>query len=163
MRLAASRTFCTAGRSSPIRIAMIAITTKISISVNPRRGVVFMSMNMAATCCNGRGAAAGRHLIRLASDSLPLGLYFQFRHVPHLHRLIAASRDQESAVGAERHADDEAGVTAEGADQLSGIAVPDFHRAVLPGGGDPPAIVVGTERQGVDLPAVSLRAVPPEG
>jgi len=34
---AASRTFCTAGRSSPIRMAMIAITTKSSISVKARR------------------------------------------------------------------------------------------------------------------------------
>src|SRR5208337_1218020 len=40
VRLAASRTFCTAGKSSPIRIAMIAMTTSSSISVNAglRRG-----------------------------------------------------------------------------------------------------------------------------
>src|SRR5215213_5975666 len=37
MRLAASRIFWTAGRSRPIRIAMIAITTSSSIRVNPRR------------------------------------------------------------------------------------------------------------------------------
>src|SRR5947208_7346729 len=36
-RAAASRTFCTAGRSRPIRIAMMAITTRSSISVNPGR------------------------------------------------------------------------------------------------------------------------------
>src|SRR5262249_28409702 len=36
-RAAASRTFWTAGRSSPIRIAMIAITTNNSMSVKPRR------------------------------------------------------------------------------------------------------------------------------
>jgi hypothetical protein len=36
MRGAASRTFCTAGGRRPIRIAMIAITTSNSISVNPR-------------------------------------------------------------------------------------------------------------------------------
>src|SRR5436309_551185 len=36
MRPAASRTFCTAGTSSPIKIAMIAMTTKSSISVNAR-------------------------------------------------------------------------------------------------------------------------------
>src|SRR5437763_16515590 len=36
-RAAASRTFWTAGRSSTIRIAMIAITTNNSISVNPAR------------------------------------------------------------------------------------------------------------------------------
>jgi len=33
--LAASRTFCTAGTSSAIRIAIIAITTSNSISVEP--------------------------------------------------------------------------------------------------------------------------------
>ena len=40
IRPAAARTFWTAGRSSPIRMAMIAITTSSSISVNPalRRG-----------------------------------------------------------------------------------------------------------------------------
>src|SRR5262249_53109813 len=37
MRLAASRTFCTAGRSKPIRTAMMAITTNSSISVKPDR------------------------------------------------------------------------------------------------------------------------------
>src|SRR5271154_3779289 len=36
-RAAASRTFCTAGTSKPIRMAMIAITTNNSISVNPFR------------------------------------------------------------------------------------------------------------------------------
>src|SRR5437667_2683190 len=34
MRAAAARTFCTAGSSSPIRMAMMAITTSSSISVN---------------------------------------------------------------------------------------------------------------------------------
>src|SRR6266545_2758050 len=37
IRAAASRTFWTAGRSNPIKIAMIAITTSSSISVNPWR------------------------------------------------------------------------------------------------------------------------------
>src|SRR5437660_11873183 len=37
MRLAASRTFWTAGNSRPIRMAMIAMTTSSSISVKPRR------------------------------------------------------------------------------------------------------------------------------
>src|SRR5881275_1280603 len=36
-RAAASRTFCTAGSSSPIRMAMIAITTNSSINVNAER------------------------------------------------------------------------------------------------------------------------------
>src|SRR5262245_7987313 len=38
IRAAASRTFCTAGSSRPIRIAMMAITTSNSISVKPPRG-----------------------------------------------------------------------------------------------------------------------------
>src|SRR5581483_8411007 len=37
VRCPASRTFCTAGMSRPIRIAMIAITTSSSISVKPVR------------------------------------------------------------------------------------------------------------------------------
>jgi len=48
-RAAASRTFCTAGSSRPIRIAMIAMTTRSSISVNadrPGRGVRVMGTNL---------------------------------------------------------------------------------------------------------------------
>src|SRR5215218_9351519 len=37
IRLAASRTFCTAGSKRPISTAMMAITTSSSISVKPRR------------------------------------------------------------------------------------------------------------------------------
>src|SRR5262249_46740293 len=36
VRAAASRTFCTAGRRRPMRMAMMAITTSSSISVKPR-------------------------------------------------------------------------------------------------------------------------------
>src|SRR5262250_1846296 len=39
MRAAASRTFWTAGSSRPIRMAMMAMTTRSSISVNPGRRV----------------------------------------------------------------------------------------------------------------------------
>jgi hypothetical protein len=42
MRAAASRTFYTAGNNSPIRIAMIAITTSSSISVNALRRLDMM-------------------------------------------------------------------------------------------------------------------------
>src|SRR5215470_18147821 len=38
VRLAASRTFCTAGSNSPISTPMMAITTSSSISVKPCRG-----------------------------------------------------------------------------------------------------------------------------
>src|SRR5262245_38260166 len=41
VRAAASRTFCTAGSSNPIRIAMMAMTTRSSMSVNPRRRFVW--------------------------------------------------------------------------------------------------------------------------
>jgi hypothetical protein len=34
VRAAASRTFCTAGKSNPIKMAMMAITTNSSMSVN---------------------------------------------------------------------------------------------------------------------------------
>src|SRR5262249_49793842 len=64
--------------------------------------------------------------------------------------------DQPPAVGAERQADDQAGVTAEGVDRLARVAVPDSHGTILTARGDPPA--VRAERQGVDLPIVS-----PEG
>ena len=37
IRRAASRAACTAGKSKAINTAMIAITTKSSIKVNPRR------------------------------------------------------------------------------------------------------------------------------
>src|SRR5262249_45251276 len=37
-RAAASRTFCTAGSNSPMRIAMMAMTTSNSISVKAERG-----------------------------------------------------------------------------------------------------------------------------
>ncbi len=37
IRLAASRTFWTAGKSSPINTPMMAMTTSSSISVKPRR------------------------------------------------------------------------------------------------------------------------------
>src|SRR5262245_57623952 len=42
MRAAASRTFCTAGRSSPMRTAMMAMTTSSSINVKPCRRPFFI-------------------------------------------------------------------------------------------------------------------------
>src|SRR5262249_31889363 len=73
--------------------------------------------------------------------------------------MIAASRDQEPAIGAECQAADEASVTAEVADQLAGVAVPDFHDTVFTRRGEPSAIADGAERQGVDLSFVSLEHV----
>src|SRR5262249_36587908 len=48
IRFAASRTFCTAGSSKPIRMAMIAMTTSSSIRVNACRGDIFRE-GMVAT------------------------------------------------------------------------------------------------------------------
>jgi hypothetical protein len=45
IRAAASRTFCTAGSSKPIRIAMMAITTKSSIRVKAFRFKEFFMIN----------------------------------------------------------------------------------------------------------------------
>src|SRR5437667_12692971 len=46
LRAAASRTFCTAGTSRPIRMAMMAITTSSSMSVKPWRDVERRSMGL---------------------------------------------------------------------------------------------------------------------
>src|SRR5437879_126822 len=42
VRAAASRAFCTAGNSKPIKSAMTAITTSSSTSVNPRRRLLLL-------------------------------------------------------------------------------------------------------------------------
>src|SRR5262245_1844559 len=86
-------------------------------------------------------------------DSLTV-VYFvaQLAHVPNLHGLIPAPGDQALAVAGERQAADETRVTAETADQRSGVAVPDAHGAPLAPRGEPPA--VGAEGHRVDVPAV---------
>src|SRR5262245_20380747 len=55
IRLAASRTFWTAGNNSPIRMAMMAITTSNSISVNPRRPVRPRDWSMTTPPTKGSG------------------------------------------------------------------------------------------------------------
>src|SRR5262249_17619035 len=53
MRLAASRPFCPAGNSRPIKTAMIAITTSSSINVKPFRcpsDTLLMACSFVATC-----------------------------------------------------------------------------------------------------------------
>ena len=49
VRLAASRALCTAGRSRPISVAMIAITTKSSTRVKPRRFELWIDTDMRKT------------------------------------------------------------------------------------------------------------------
>ena len=46
-------------------------------------------------------------------------------------------------------------MAAEAVDQLPAEGVPDFHGAVLSRRGDPPALGVGAEGRGPDVPAVS--------
>src|SRR5262245_17366583 len=89
--------------------------------------------------------------------SLTIRHFSQFRYVPDLGRVIAASRDQPPVVGAERHAGDEAGVPAEAVDQLAGPAVPDLYGAVLTPRGDPPAVVA--ERHGGNVPPVPRKGL----
>src|SRR5262245_47728213 len=126
--------------------AMMAITTNSSMSVKPRRRAVVKN----------RGIAAPRWFS--VSGTLTLRDFAQGRQVPDLDRMVAASRDQPSAVGAEPQAADDAGVASEAADQLSSRTVCDVHGAVLTRRGDPPALLVGAERQGV-----ALAAMPPQG
>src|SRR6266852_6249642 len=161
MRLAASRTFWTAGSSSPIKTAMMAITTNNSSSVKPRRWVVFDDLSMSPPHWLGESRGTDFQSRpdgwenRPTMDSLTLRHLAQSRQVPHLHRLVAAAGVQTLAVGTERQAADETGVASEAVDQFPAAAVPDLHGAVLPAGGDPPALVVGAEGHRVDVPAVS--------
>ena len=57
MRAAASRTFCTAGSNRPMRMAMIAITTKSSISVNAERRDLSMTLTPDREMKNARKVA----------------------------------------------------------------------------------------------------------
>ena len=61
---------CTAGTSRPMRMAMIAITTSSSISVNPRRAVVSEFASTAAPL-SWSGFANGRALGPVGSDPRP--------------------------------------------------------------------------------------------
>src|SRR5262245_26510835 len=103
MRLAASRTLCTAGRSRPISTAMMAITTSSSTSVKPRRLIV-RDRSTATPSRRGR-AGAGRGLAPAAR----LRLLFPQGGVPDLDlpfALVTAAGGQAPAVRAERHPQD---------------------------------------------------------
>src|SRR5438034_10204285 len=67
-RAAASRTFCTAGTSRPMRMAMMAITTSSSISVKPRRRVPERDRgdpkdNIEKSSLSGLGEAKGNRTL----------------------------------------------------------------------------------------------------
>src|SRR3954462_5081727 len=71
VRAAASRTFCTAGRSRPIRTAMIAITTSSSISVNAALRLLTGAVAMAVHLEMGLELAARRTAARRTIGSEP--------------------------------------------------------------------------------------------
>src|SRR5207244_2062535 len=66
MRAAASRTFCTAGNSRPIRTAMMAITTSSSISVNADRRQAIGARTITVPSKKDRIKA-----VQIRSDSVP--------------------------------------------------------------------------------------------
>jgi hypothetical protein len=60
-----------------------------------------------------RRTAYGFATLRIRGARLPIELLVQVRHIPDPDCLIAASRNQQPAIEAEREDDDEARVTAE--------------------------------------------------
>src|SRR5262245_6586374 len=76
----------------------------------------------------------------LRMDSLTARPFVPARHIPDLHRAIAASRDEAPAVGAERQAHDHAGMAAQRLPPLPGLGVPENDRGVLARRGEPAAI-----------------------
>src|SRR5262245_3305244 len=138
VRLAASRTFCTAGRSRPISTAMTAITTSSSTSVKPRRLLIVRDRSTAIPSRCGR-AGAGRGL----APSARLRLLFPQGGVPHLDlpvALVAAAGGQAPAVRAERHPQNRTRVTPEKQGLLRSRQVPDLHGLILAARCEPPAV-----------------------
>src|SRR5262245_51963909 len=95
-RRAASRADWTAGNSRPMRMAMIVVTTKSSISVNPRRGDLPEKLSTAAPSSE--------------LESSTTGQFIELGHIPDFRRVVPATGDQQQAVGCvrERQATDEA-------------------------------------------------------
>src|SRR5262245_40811130 len=87
-------------------------------------------------------------------NSLTAGHFVPARHIPDLHRPVAASRNQAPAVGAERQAHYHAAVAAQPVPPLSGFRVPEGDRGVLARGGEPAA--VRAKRHRVDIPGVAV-------
>src|SRR5262245_50695836 len=112
VRLAASRAASTAGKISPIRMPMIAITTKSSIMVNARRAVFSEFASTAA--------------LLFLNDSITAEPLLQLGHLPSLHCFVPASREKQPAVVAESDGADEADVAAEAMDYFSIAGVPNF-------------------------------------
>src|SRR5437867_3294524 len=85
IRLAASRTFCTAGKSRPIRTAIMAMTTNSSISVKAVRSCLGKWVMAVATPLHSCQACAWQSvaktpgkigLLATKVDKLPCGEWF---------------------------------------------------------------------------------------
>src|SRR5262245_2363296 len=100
MRLAAARTFCTAGKSRAISTAMMAITTSSSISVKPDRVLEWRGRDMGIPHFHWR---AGDVSPRFGGDRLLVRLLVQRGQVPDLHGPVATGRGEALPVRAERH------------------------------------------------------------
>src|SRR5260370_42520465 len=88
LRLAISRTFCTAGKSMPMRTPMMAITTSTSIRVNPGRSSFFLLARTMALFLSDEGGFATWAFYFLADD---LGRNFQ--------ALLTLRTDHQSGLG----------------------------------------------------------------
>src|SRR5262245_59633913 len=70
--------------------------------------------------------------------------------------MIASRRSDSRALAADRHRPDRPAMTPEDQELLAEVRIPDPHRPITTGGGQPPA--VGRKHQVIDNPGVS-----PEG
>src|SRR5258708_419257 len=92
-RLAAARTFCTAGSKRPIRMPMMAITTSSSIRVKARRvfGIVRSSGGIVGAREKSRFRRPHPALEGLAEHLVPLRLLLRGQDGEHLGRRDAAA------------------------------------------------------------------------
>src|SRR5260370_13723310 len=93
VRAAASRTFCTAGNRSPIKMAIMAMTTSSSISVKPRlrdrvMGRLRLNENGLRNCDNGHhNQNATKHKKKTsANEEVQLGPQKNVREATSEHR-----------------------------------------------------------------------------
>src|SRR5262249_54424788 len=137
-RLAASRTFWTAGSSRPIRMAMMAMTTSNSTRVKALRRYQPKSvlLRVMMRIPSGQTTALFPLFPRLWSRHLRLR-----RRLPDLHGPVQAGRGDPLAVRAEGHRLDPACVAAQDLGLRAG-PVPDGDGAIGPAPGEARAVAV---------------------
>src|SRR5262245_61786868 len=151
VRAAASRTFCTAGTSSAIKIAMIAITTSNSINVKPRRRIAMFlrdastlglfreessdvpERDVAIDATGGERRSIGRKRDHLKTQNslAPRSHDLPRREIPHVERAIPARGGEQAMVRRQRQRTHEAVVPFELAGELRGRNVPHANDPVL--------------------------------